>query len=184
MRRHTTRSRFVLVAAVAAAALGLLAAPAFAHVTANPGRAEAGDYARILFRVPHGCDGSPTTALTVHIPKSVQSVTPEFIPGWEAHTTGGDNVRKVTWTGGPPVPADRYFEFGLVMKLPDQPGETLYFPTVQACEQGKVFWTQTPAPGQSGHDLEHPAPSVALTAGPARTGNPAASQSSAVTAQP
>lgn len=51
------------------------------------------------------------------------------------------------------------------MKLPDRPGTTLYFPVVQTCAHGKTAWTQIPAPGQSGHELEHPAPSVTLTAG-------------------
>ena len=49
------------------------------------------------------------------------------------------------------------------MKLPDKPGATLYFPTVQECQTGVHRWIEIPAAGQQWHDLAEPAPFVRLT---------------------
>lgn len=131
----------------------------------------------ITLRVPHGCDSSPTTAVTVRIPDTVASVTPQFIPGWNVDTETGplaepvelhgetvtEGVREVTWSGGTPVPDGTFFDFGISVLLPDKAGETLYFPTVQTCEQGETAWIETPEAGQDHDDLEAPAPAVTLT---------------------
>jgi uncharacterized protein YcnI len=56
-----------------------------------------------------------------------------------------------------------------MLRLPDLPegktGETLYFPTVQACEKGENSWTGIPAAGQAWHDLPEPAPFVKIRKG-------------------
>jgi uncharacterized protein YcnI len=58
---------------------------------------------------------------------------------------------------------DAYFdEFGLSMRLPAEEG-TLYFATVQECEEGVQRWIEIPAAGQAWDDLEEPAPFVTLT---------------------
>ncbi len=178
MHTRPLSARLGLVATTIAA-LTLLAGPAFAHVTANPGEAEAGGFARFAFRVSHGCDGSPTTALSIQIPDGMTSVKPEFIPGWEVETVIGElaepveshgetiteGVREVTWAGGPPIPDDQFFEFGLSARMPDgEPGDVVYFPNVQTCEQGETAWIQIPAEGEDGHDLDEPAPGVTLVA--------------------
>lgn len=49
------------------------------------------------------------------------------------------------------------------LRLPDTPGETLYFPAVQECEQGAERWIEVPADGRSEDDLDHPAPRILLT---------------------
>ena len=42
-------------------------------------------------------------------------------------------------------------------------GEMLYFPVVQECPEGKAErWIEIPAAGQSGDDLELPAPGIKL----------------------
>lgn len=172
------RARLAVGVATAALLLLLIAAPASAHVTANPGEVTAGDHAVISLRVPHGCDGSPTTSVSVQIPDTVASVTPEFVPGWKVDTTTGplaepvevhgetvsEGIREVTWSGGTPIPDGMFFDFGLTVLLPDEAGETLYFPTVQTCQQGETAWIEVPGEGQDGHDLEAPAPAVTLTA--------------------
>ena len=48
------------------------------------------------------------------------------------------------------------------MKLPDKPGETLYFPTVQECEKGVHRWIEIPAAGKSRGDYKEPAPFLRL----------------------
>jgi uncharacterized protein YcnI len=171
--------------ALTLAMLVLLAAPALAHVSANPGSAPAGESTVLNFRVGHGCDGSPTTAVSVQIPDTVAGVTPEFIPGWEIETTTGplaepvelhgetvtEGIREITWSGGTAIPDHAFFDFGVSMQLPDQPGETLYFPTVQTCESGETSWIQVPEEGEDGHDLESPAPAVTLTEGGSEDGD-------------
>ena len=39
-------------------------------------------YVRALFRVAHGCKGSPTTRVRVRIPEGVLSVKPQVKVGW------------------------------------------------------------------------------------------------------
>ena len=135
----------------------LLAPAAAAHVTANPGEAAADSYAVISFRVPHACDDSPTTSLTVQIQAGVESVTPQVVPGWEVKVAG----KEVTWTGGP-LPPHRYTDFGISMKLPNTPDKTLHFPAIQRCQEGETSWIQVAAEGEPEPDA--PAPAVLLTA--------------------
>ena len=171
-------------------ALTLLAGPVWAHVSANPGEVPAGESAVIAFRIAHGCDGSPTTAVSLQIPDTVAGVTPEFVPGWTIETTTGplsepvelhgeavtEGTREITWSGGEAIPDGTYFEFGVSMQLPDQPGETLYFPVVQTCESGETAWIQVPEAGEDTHDLETPAPAITLTDGDASEDHAEASE--------
>lgn len=153
-------------------------APALAHVVADPNEASPGRYFRTAFRVTHGCHGSPTIAVTVQVPADVLSVRPQPKPGWtiELRTRPVDppikgqhghliheTVSEVTWRGGP-LPDAHFDEFALSMRLPDQPGATLYFPVVQTCEHGVNSWTTIPAPGQARSDITEPAPFVRLRA--------------------
>jgi uncharacterized protein YcnI len=152
------------------------AAPALAHVTASPNEAAAGSYFQTAFTVPHGCSASPTVAVRVKIPDGVTGVKPQMKPGWEITITKrklakpvdvghgqtiDEAVDEVAWRGGP-LP-DSYFDtFGLMMKLPDGGGRTLYFPIVQECQQGVHRWIAIPAAGQKWHELKEPAPFVRL----------------------
>jgi periplasmic copper chaperone A len=172
--RNRTAAAMTAVAALA------FAAPAAAHVTLDPGEAPADGYATLDVQVPHGCEGSPTKALRVQIPKSVPSVTPQVHPGWEVATKEGPKdpvelhgeqvtrgVSEVIWTAGDagPLPDGRLDVFGMSVKLPaGKAGDAVYFPTVQECVKGKTGWIQIPAAGESEDDLESPAPAVVLTA--------------------
>lgn len=174
----TRRTAVLLMAGALCVALVLAATPASAHVTANPGTAVAGEYTRIDLRVPHGCEGSPTTAVSVQIPDTIASVTPQFLPDWTVETVVGplaepvelhgetvtEGIREVTWSGGPAIPDDQFFDFGLSVRMPDAAGETLYLPVVQTCESGESSWIEIPEDGADAHELEHPAPAVVLTA--------------------
>jgi len=151
---------------------------ALAHITAQPNEAVAGTYFETSFNVPHGCDGSSTVAIQVTIPAGVLSVKPQMKPGWQVeartqvidpplkgeHGAGTTQaVSSVEWRGGP-LPDGLYDRFGILMKLPDTPGKTLWFPVVQTCENGRREWTDIPADGQSVHALHGPAPFVRLQA--------------------
>ncbi|TGV74847.1 DUF1775 domain-containing protein, partial [Mesorhizobium sp. M2D.F.Ca.ET.145.01.1.1] len=70
-----------------------------------------------------------------------------------------DGVKEIVWSGGN-LGDDEYDEFVFRGYLtPDlKVGETLYFPVVQECPEGKVErWIEIPAAGQSDDDLEMPA---------------------------
>lgn len=79
MRKLATATMTVLL-------LAALAMPAAAHVTANPDRADAAFF-KTDFRVGHGCDGSPVTALRIQIPEEVDSVRPQPVAGWDIELT-------------------------------------------------------------------------------------------------
>jgi len=174
--RSAIATRLSLVAVTAGLTL-VIAVPASAHVIANPDEVPAGGYAVISLRVPHGCDGAATTSVTVKVPDTVASVTPQLLPGWEVGTKTGplaepielhgetvtEGVREITWSGGAPIPDGTFFDFGVSALMPDEAGETLYFPTVQTCEQGETAWIDVPEAGQDHDDLETPAPAVTLT---------------------
>jgi uncharacterized protein YcnI len=167
-----------LVTAASLAGVGLLGltGTASAHISPSPDTAPAGSYFKFDLQVPHGCGDAGTSKLEVQIPEGITSVTPQVVAGWTiARTTepvsppiddgeGGQITERtalVTWTGGP-LAHDQLEEFGLSVKLPDTPGETLAFPVIQTCEDGSATdWIQRTEPG--GEEPEHPAPTITLT---------------------
>jgi uncharacterized protein YcnI len=162
----------VRILRVAAPAAFLLAAgaPAAAHITLETAEAPAGSYYKAVFRVSHGCKGSPTTAIRVHIPAGAASVKPQPKPGWQVEIVRGEPhgghgrgtaVSEVVWTGR--LLDEHYDEFVLRMKLPDTPGAALLFPVIQTCEQGEQRWVERAEPGKpAGHD-KMTAPLLRLT---------------------
>ncbi|GIJ80942.1 Uncharacterized protein YcnI [Micromonospora phaseoli] len=163
----------------AAATVALTGSPAGAHVTVSPSVTTAGSYTVLTLGVPHGCDGSATTKVSIRIPEQIVSVTPTVNPNWTVQKVMADlnppvkdshgnevtqRVAEVVYTAKTPLADDLRDTFELSLKLPDAPGETLAFPAVQTCEQGETPWVELPAAGQDADELEHPAPSFVLTA--------------------
>lgn len=156
------------------AASAMLALPAAAHVTLDTREAPALGYVRLAIRVPHGCDGAATTAIRLQVPEGVTAVKAQPKPGWTL-TLAADEpagakpahdasppVREIAWRGGP-LPDAYYEEFLIRVRLPDGPGQTVWFPFVQECEGGKVTrWIERPAAGQTYDDLRAPAFPVKL----------------------
>jgi periplasmic copper chaperone A len=151
-----------------------VASPAIAHIVLAVREAPAGSYYKATFRVPHGCDGSPTVAISVELPPGIVVAKPAAKPGWtleiekerlarpvvnEGHELT-ERVRLVRWQGGH-LPDDEYDEFSLMVRLPPRQGP-LYFPVTQRCEKGETAWVERPTEGAA-RPL-HPAPSVLLTA--------------------
>jgi uncharacterized protein YcnI len=166
--------RAVLSVAAAGAALIAVGAAA-AHVYPATASAPAGGSTIVPFVVPHGCDGSPTRSVTVQIAAGVTSARPQAKPGWRLSIVRGklpkpvkdfagktvtQGVLSVTWSGGT-LPDGQFDTFNLLLGMPDTPGKTVYFPTVQRCAKGVTRWIQIPKKGQA--EPEHPAPGVALT---------------------
>lgn len=177
---HVRRTLARLGATTGAAGLLTLglAAPASAHVTVSPSDTGAGAYTVLTFSVPHGCEGSPTTGITIQMPEEILSVTPTRNPLYEVEKTMVDldepvedahgnsvteRVGEVTYTTDTPLPDGQRDAFELSLQLPDAAGESLAFPVVQTCEQGETGWVETPAEGQDADALERPAPTVTIT---------------------
>ena len=153
----------------------LLATPvaAYAHATLDRNEAPADSFFNTFVNVPHGCEGSPTLKVRVRIPEGVIGVKPQPKAGWELAIrkeklatpiveghgrTITETVAEVTWSGR--LEDENFDQFGIHMKLPDKPGETLYFPTVQECEKGVHRWIEIPAEGKS--EYPEPAPGLKL----------------------
>lgn len=158
--------QFRTLALAICASASLVAVPALAHVTLDNPQAAIGSYYKAVFNVTHGCKGSPTVKLRVHIPDGVIAVKPQPKAGWEINIVKGNyakpytlhgapitsGVREVSWSGKLP---DAYFdEFAFQAYLTaDLPaGSALNFPVVQECEHGVARWidsaesSETPAP--------------------------------------
>lgn len=150
----------------------LISSAAFAHITMEANRPEAGGYAKLTFQVPHGCEGSSTTKVTVQIPEGVLSVKPQVHPNWtismktvklkkpvELHGKPiTETTSEVSWSGGP-LPDIYMDEFAMSVLLPIRPGEAVFFPVIQECEKGRSAWVET-----NSKDSKLPAPSIQLKA--------------------
>ena len=177
MNRTITR----LLAAPAAAGVVVLAVatPASAHVTITPDTTAAGAYAVLTAALSHGCEGSPTTRITISMPEDIYSVAPARTPFWDVEVetekldepiadAHGNSVTErdtaVVFTAKQPLADGVRDSFDLSVKLPDAEGETLVFPAIQTCEKGETAWTEVAADGTSADELETPAPTFTLTA--------------------
>lgn len=161
-------------AALACATLSLFTNPSLAHASLEQPTAAPGSTYKAVMRIPHGCDGTPTTKIAITIPEGLFNVKPMPHPGWDLTTKKADyentyhahghpyssGVVTITWSNGN-LPDDWYDEFtfrGSVSKdIKD--GTALYFPTVQTCVSGQNFWT---APNPQGD--EKPAPKLLIVA--------------------
>lgn len=93
------------------------------------------------------------------MPEGVETATAGYLPGWEA-TVDESGPVVLTWEGGS-RPHDQFQEFGVSVLLPDTPGETALFPTIQTCASGEeIAWIEETPEG--GEEPEHPAPAIAL----------------------
>lgn len=177
-RRATLRAGTVTVVAAAVALVG--AAPALAHVTAQPGTAEQGGYTVISFRVPTESDTAGTVKLQVTLPADhpITSVRTTPRPGWTAVMTKApvnppvqsngrtitEAVSTVTWTADPGtrIGPGEFAEFPLSVGPLPTDTDQLVLPAVQTYDDGEIVaWDQLPA--ADGSEPERPAPTVTLT---------------------
>ena len=152
-------------AGLAGGALLVLAAPlaASAHVTVTPSGTAAGSYTVLTFAFSHGCDGSPTTALAIDIPESIESVSPTLNPNWTIEKVAdGDRTAQVVYTAITPVEDGYRDTIELSLQLPeDAAGETLAFPVLQTCAEGETNWNELAEEGAE--EPESPAPTIVVT---------------------
>ena len=157
----------------AACALITCATASFAHVVLSEQAALAGTSYRATFRVGHGCDGSPITALRVTLPAGFMGAKPMPKAGWllsiksakldkpyDSHgKTITDDVTEITWTAAAKenwLPDAYYDEFVLRGGLPAAAGP-VWFKVLQTCEKGSIDWAETPASGTTTKGLKYPA---------------------------
>jgi len=171
--------RTFTVGAVAAAAVGLTALPALAHVTVNSPGATQGGFGVLTFRMPNETDNTNATELKVQLPaeQPLASVSVKPQPGWTYTVTRAklsqpitdDDGNKVTdypsvvdWraTAGGIKPGE-YAEFQLsVGPLPKV--DSMTFKAIQTYSDGQIVsWIETPAAGSS-DEPEHAAPTLKL----------------------
>jgi periplasmic copper chaperone A len=180
----TTRPRraVLTVLAVVAGVLTLGIGTASANVTVSSPDAAPGGFGEITFRVPSESDTARTTSLKVQLPTdspfAFVSVKP--VPGWTATTTTtpinppiqaegstiSEAVSAVTWTadaGGGLAPGE-YQSFSISAGPLPENADSLSFPALQGYDDGStVSWIDPTVEGQP--EPEHPAPTLALTAG-------------------
>jgi uncharacterized protein YcnI len=153
------------------------ATASWSHATLETQSAAVGSTYKGVMRIGHGCDGQATLNVSIKIPEGVISAKPMPKVGWTLETKVGayaetydyygtplsEGVQEIVWTGS--LDDAHYDEFVFRGSLVDtlKPGTTIYFPTVQTCADGTANWDQIPAEGQDPHDIEDPAPGVALT---------------------
>jgi periplasmic copper chaperone A len=165
----TTSSRrtaltFTGIALGGALAIGVPMA-ASAHVHAHADGAAAGATSRVELSFSHGCDDAPTTALVVDIPEGADNATPVVDGAWTiSREVGDDGVpTQITYTAVEPI--DTAFAASVSMDVlfgADTGGTDVAFPVTQVCETGETAWVELAEEGQDPHDLEAPAPTVAV----------------------
>lgn len=169
--------RYLLATAAAAALTAVSIGSAQAHASLEKREAAPGGYKAVI-RIPHGCDGQPTTAIRVELPEGYIDAKPQPKAGWDLAIETGDyaqsyklhgrdissGAKAVTWSGGS-LPDDQYDEFVLSGTLSGvEDGQSLFFRTIQDCADTKIIWEEIPEAGQNPHALDHPAPRLTITA--------------------
>lgn len=192
--RSLPARRLAGATAVAAAAVVALAAPAFAHVTVQPGTAAPGDYTAIAFRVPDESDTASTAKVEVDFPMDhpVASVFTQPVPGWTASVEKqkldkpiknddgevDQAVSKITWTADPTAKLGpgQFQDFRVSLGPLPTDTDKLVFKALQTYDNGDIVrWIDPSVPGQP--EPEHPAPTLILS-------KPAAAAPAAAKADP
>src|ERR687891_557006 len=148
------RKLFVVGSSVAA--MLLIAAPAFAHVTVSPEEGVIGSFSRFVVRVPTERDDASTISVQVEFPP-MAFVSFIDVPGWERTVemqtldepleVFGEELTEVvgtvTWEGGEIEPGELQ-EFGFSARMPEDV-TTLEFPAIQTYDSGEVVrWIGPP----------------------------------------
>jgi uncharacterized protein YcnI len=150
---------------------------AYAHASLEVKEAQKNSTYKAVMRIGHGCEGSPTKVVRIQIPEGVIKVKPKPVAGWSISIKNAEykktydyhgkkineGVREIVWSGGN-LPDNYYEEFIFRARITNafNPGETVYFPTIQECEEGEILWIQIPAENQDAHDLKRPSPSLKI----------------------
>ncbi|MCK7623289.1 YcnI family protein [Streptomyces sp. RS10V-4] len=178
--------RLPVAGGIAAGSVLLLAGPAFAHVTVQPGTAPKGGYATVDIKVPNERDNASTVKVEVSLPADhpLASVMPQPVPGWKVDVTTAKLAKplemhgqkiteapsKVTWTAdGDGIAPGQFQQFPLsVGQLPSDTDQLVLKALQTYSDKEVVRWIEPAKPG--GPEPENPAPVLKLTAAPAPDG--------------
>ena len=158
---------------IAALAIFTPATTVFSHVALEDQTALAGRSYKAIFKVGHGCEGSPTTAIRVTIPAGFTGAKPMPKAGWRLDIKTAklavpydnhgkqvtDDVSEITWTATSKdswLADTHYDEFTLRGGLPKKDG-AMWFKVLQTCDKGSNDWSQIPAAGVDTSSLKSPA---------------------------
>ena len=197
MNKSILRRAISVTGAIAGTAALMMAgsAGASAHVGISPDKTTANSYALLTFGIPHGCDTSGTTKVTITLPEELNDAQPTVNPNWTIEkveeelaspkkTADGATITKrtskIVYTAKTPLDPKLRDALVLSVKLPDAAGTTLYFPTLQNCQVGQTDWAEIPKDGQDSHSLEAPAPSVTISDSSPQEGSHASASASVV----
>ncbi|UJB43027.1 YcnI family protein [Streptomyces sp. A1-5] len=178
--------RLPVAGGIAAGSVLLLAGPAFAHVTVQPGTAPKGGYATVNIKVPNERDDASTVKVEVSLPTDhpLASVMPQPVPGWKVDVTKsklakplemeGEKINeapsKITWTAdGKGIEPGQFQQFPLsVGKLPSDTDQ-LVFKALQTYDNKEVVRWIEPAK-EGGPEPESPAPVLKLVSADGKNG--------------
>ncbi|MFF1908862.1 YcnI family protein [Kitasatospora sp. NPDC058218] len=186
--RSLPARRIAAVALTAATSVVVLAGPAFAHVTVNPGSAQQGGYTAVDFRVPNENDTASTVKLEVNLPLDhpLASVRTLPMPGWTAvvekskldkpiKVHGNDvneAVSKITWTAdaGTKIAPGQFQEFRVSLGPLPTDTDKMIFKALQSYDNGDVVrWIDEAKDGQP--EPAKPAPVLTLSKAAAGDGH-------------
>ncbi len=161
------------LAATFTIALLAAASSSFGHVVLAEPTAPTNASYRATFKVGHGCEGSPITAIKVTIPAGFRGAKPMPKAGWtlsvkvdklaKPYSSYGkevtQDVTEISWTATSKDNwlQDAYYdEFVLRGNAPGEAGP-IWFAVLQTCEAGSVNWADLPATGTSTKGMKTPA---------------------------
>ncbi|MBT4739986.1 MAG: YcnI family protein [Rhodospirillaceae bacterium] len=162
-----------LISTLAIAAGLALSTSAFGHALSVDKDAPAGGWHLVQIGIPHGCAGSATTGMRIRIPDGIFMVRPEVKAGWDLSmnmrtmeppitsegVTYSTSVDEIIWRGGT-LGNLEFDRFNFLALMPRKEHETVYFLTIQECEEGENKWVEVPEEGRSWGSYGHPAPFV------------------------
>jgi uncharacterized protein YcnI len=172
------KKRLGATIAIAVGVLVLCGAPAFAHVTVDPGQATKGGFTKLTFSVPNEMESASTVKFDVKFDSNhpIASVSVKPKAGWTPQvitsplkaplqTDDGqvtEAVSEIIWTGGTIGPG-QFDEFEVSAGPLPSDIDVLLFPSIQTYSDGtEVSWIQQSFDGQP--EPDHPSPELKLTA--------------------
>lgn len=160
------------------ATFSLFISMAQAHVVLETPVVFTGAYYKAVFKISHGCDGSPTQQVIINVPEGFKGAKPMVKTAWDIYvlkdklqklyTSHGktiiEDVTKIEWKNGN-LPSEFYDEFVIVGQAPMEAGP-LYWKVTQICASGKLEWNEIPAEGKTLKDYKNPAAALKVVVDP------------------
>lgn len=130
----------------------------FAHAAVTSGTGFVNAYYQVDLAIPHGCDGADTYRIEVSIPTeltSIRAVLGELGYAEMETDPATGNITKLAWEKSKTdlLESDNHaYNLSFRTKLPETPFTTLYFPTIQYCQDTQGVESTAEWVGMGGHD--------------------------------